>query len=41
MSGSVTTDIVQAIARVPGRALTGDAPALALDAVVRLFALEP
>jgi glutamyl-tRNA reductase len=37
---AVTADIVQAIARVPGRALTDDAPAPALDAVVRLFALE-
>jgi len=37
---AITTEIVLAIANVPDRALTDDAPQPALEALVRLFALE-
>jgi glutamyl-tRNA reductase len=37
---SITSDIVRAIATVPLRALEDDAPQPALDALVRLFALD-
>lgn len=38
---AITADIINAIARVPARALTDREHAPQLDAVVRLFALEP
>lgn len=38
---AITADIIQAIARVPERALAADTPPVALDAVVRLFDLDP
>ncbi len=38
---AITADIINAIARVPARALSDRAPAPQLDAVVRLFALDP
>ena len=37
---TITSDVVQAIARVPARALTEDVPPPSLEAVVRLFALD-
>ena len=37
---AITTEIVLAIASVPERALTDDAPQPALEALIRLFALE-
>ncbi len=37
---TITADIVNAIARVPARALADEVPMPALDALVRLFALE-
>ncbi len=37
---TITADIVHAIARLPERALVADAPQPALEALVRLFALE-
>jgi glutamyl-tRNA reductase len=37
---AITSEIVLAIASVPERALTDDAPQPALDALVRLFALD-
>jgi glutamyl-tRNA reductase len=37
---AITTEIVLAIANVPDQALTDDAPQPALEALVRLFALE-
>ena len=36
----ITTDLVDAIARGPKRALAGDSPLMAVEALVRLFALE-
>jgi hypothetical protein len=36
----ITTDIVHALARGPERALAHDPPSAAIEAVVRLFALE-
>ncbi len=38
---AITADIINAIARVPARALTDRTQVQQLDAVVRLFALEP
>lgn len=38
---AITADIINAIARVPAQALTDRAQTSQLDAVVRLFALEP
>ncbi len=37
---AITADIIQAIARVPAQALAVDAQAPALEAMVRLFALD-
>ena len=37
---AITADVVRAIARVPARALSDEVPVPALEAVVRLFALE-
>ncbi len=37
---AITADIINAIARVPARALSDDVPAPALEAVVQLFNLE-
>jgi glutamyl-tRNA reductase len=37
---AITADVVQAIAGVPGRALNGEVPEPALQALVRLFALD-
>jgi hypothetical protein len=37
---AITTEIVLAIASVPERALTDDVPQPALEALIRLFALE-
>lgn len=38
---AITADIINAIARVPAPVLTDRARAPQLDAVIRLFALEP
>lgn len=37
---AITADIIQAIARVPARALHDDAQAPTLEALIRLFALD-
>ena len=37
---AITSDVVRAIAVVPAAALTDDTPAPALEALVRLFALD-
>jgi len=37
---SITADVVQAIAGVPAKVLANEVPEPALEAVVRLFALE-
>ena len=36
----ITTDIVAALARGPEQALTAGSPSIAVEALVRLFALE-
>ena len=36
----ITTDVVDALARGPERALAHDPPSMAIEAVVRLFALD-
>ena len=36
----ITTDVVDALARGPERALAQDPPSFAIEALVRLFALE-
>jgi glutamyl-tRNA reductase len=36
----ITTDVVDALARGPERALAQDPPSIAVEALVRLFALE-
>jgi glutamyl-tRNA reductase len=38
---AITADIIQAIARVPARAMSSNVQPPSLEAVVRLFALDP
>ncbi len=36
----ITTDVVDALARGPKRALAQDPPSIAIEAIIRLFALD-